>query len=211
MSAGFDRLAPWYRALEYLAFGRSLERARRRHLPALAQRRQILVLGEGDGRCLRELAAIARRARIHVVDSSEAMLERARQQLPADAATRVTFEQADVRHMNILPAAYDAVVTLFILDCFEAPDAERVVARIRTALSPGALWAFADFVMPPTGWRRWRAAVWIRGLYFFFGLATGLAVTSLPPSELLIERTGARRVATAAYQGDMIHSVLFEV
>ncbi len=70
---------------------------------------------------------------------------------------------------------------------------------------------FADFVMPPAGWRRWRATVWIRGLYVFFGLATGLKVTSLPPSESLIAGTGARPVSVASYQGDMIHSVLFEV
>jgi ubiquinone/menaquinone biosynthesis C-methylase UbiE len=211
MSAGFDRLARWYRVLEYLAFGNSLERARRRHLPALARCRHILVLGEGDGRCLRELSLLAPDAHIRVVDGSAAMLERARQLLPPDAIARVTFEQGDVRTLSLPIGAYDAVVTLFILDCFDPPEAAHVVSRVRTSLCPGALWAFADFVLPPSGWRRWRATIWIRGLYFFFGLATGLAVSSLPPSEALIETAGARPISIASYQGDMIHSVLFEV
>ena len=211
MGVGFDRLARWYRPLEYLAFGNSLERARRRHLPALARCRHILVLGEGDGRCLRVLSALAPDARIRVVDGSAAMLARARQRLSADAAPRVTFEQGDVRSIDMPAATYDAVVTLFILDCFDARDAAQVVSRVRASLCPGARWIFADFVMPPAGWRRWRAMVWIRGLYFFFGLATNLRVTSLPPSESLIARTGARPISAARYQGDMIHSVLFEV
>lgn len=211
MSTGFDRLAPWYRVLEYLAFGRALERARHHHLAALTGRRRILVLGEGDGRCLRELVAVANDADIHVIDSSAAMLDRARRMLPPSAVPHVTFEQRDVRDVDLPPRAYDAVVTLFILDCFDANDARRIVERVRASLSPGALWAFADFVMPPAGWRRWRAALWIRGLYLFFGFATGLAVTSLPPSESLIEAVAVRRIAIASYQGDMIHSVLFEL
>ena len=65
MKSGFDRLARSYRTLELLAFGRDLERARFAWLPALADRKSILVLGEGDGRCLARLAALAPAARIH--------------------------------------------------------------------------------------------------------------------------------------------------
>src|SRR5690606_35643402 len=48
--AGFVRVARIYHALERLAFGRALERARFALLPALAGCRDVLVLGDGDGR-----------------------------------------------------------------------------------------------------------------------------------------------------------------
>lgn len=211
MTSGFDRLARWYRALEYLAFGRSLERARRQHLPALAACTHILVLGEGDGRCLAALADIAADARIRVVDRSAGMLERAAQRLPPGAAARVTFEQADVRDVELPRASYDAVVTLFILDCFDTVEVERIVSRVRASLRPDALWVFADFVMPTAGWRRWRAALWIGGLYAFFRIATGLKVAALPPSEAIIERSARERITLTSYQHDMIHSTIFRV
>ena len=62
--ANFDRLAGIYRLLEFLAFGRDLERARFRLLETLAECHSVLVLGEGDGRCLARLARVAPEARI---------------------------------------------------------------------------------------------------------------------------------------------------
>ena len=115
--AGFDRLAPFYRALEFLAFGRDLERARFCFLGELRDCRSILVLGEGDGRFLARLAGIAPHARIHCVDSSPAMLALAAARIPgAGAGARVSFERADVLGARFDPAAYDAVATLFFLD-----------------------------------------------------------------------------------------------
>ncbi len=73
-AANFDRLARIYRALEFLAFGGALERARFCFLDRLGGCDDILVLGEGDGRCLERLVGLAPHARIRCVDSSPAML-----------------------------------------------------------------------------------------------------------------------------------------
>jgi hypothetical protein len=48
--SGFDRLAKPYRWLEYLSFGRNLERCRFHFLPQLAGTQRALLLGDGDGR-----------------------------------------------------------------------------------------------------------------------------------------------------------------
>jgi hypothetical protein len=53
----FDRIARPYRWLEYLTLGRSLERAREVFLPLLKDRRQALILGDGDGRFTARLLA----------------------------------------------------------------------------------------------------------------------------------------------------------
>ncbi|MFI5356043.1 MAG: hypothetical protein ACHQ4G_01785, partial [Opitutales bacterium] len=55
----FGRLAAIYQPLEFLALGRDLERARFTLLPHLRDCTRILVPGDGDGRCLARLAAIA--------------------------------------------------------------------------------------------------------------------------------------------------------
>jgi len=208
MKSGFDRLARSYRALELLAFGRDLERARFAWLPALADRKSILVLGEGDGRCLARLAALAPAARIHCVDSSPGMLARAQARFSSGDGRRIQFECADARAVVLPPGRYDAVVTLFFLDCFSDQDVRRLVARVGAALQPDSLWLFADFVLPEAGWRRWRARVWLGVLYFFFRWQTRLAVRELPPSETILAQAGWRPVRQREFQAGLLRTVL---
>lgn len=208
--ASFDRLAENYRALEFAAFGRDLERARFRHLERLRHCRRILVLGEGDGRCLARLVRIAPEARIHCLDLSAGMLARAAARLAGTpAAERVTFEQADILAGGPLPADCDAVTTFFFLDCFTAEQAEGIVARVQAALLPGSLWLFADFALPPRGFARLRARAWLGMLYAFFRWQTGLPARELPPSEALIQRAGFALETSEELQHGLLRSVVF--
>lgn len=186
----FDRVARVYRALEYVAFGRSLEAARFRYLERLRDRRHVLILGEGDGRFLERLVAVAPTAAVRCIDSSAAMLARAANRLDPAARSRVTFECADIRAADIPPGTYDAVVTLFVLDCLSPGEVVRVVQRLAGGLRSDGLWLFADFAIPPRGWRRWRAKLWVSALYVFFRWQTGLSVRELPPSEEALRDAG---------------------
>jgi ubiquinone/menaquinone biosynthesis C-methylase UbiE len=206
----FDRLAGGYRALEFLAFGRDLERARTAFADRLAGCRDILVLGEGDGRYLARLVQAAPAARIHCVDASAAMLARASARLAGTPARdRVTFERADAFSLRLSPERYDAVVTLFFLDCFPAEQVAVLVDRVRASLRPGALWAWADFAVPLRGWARWRARVWLALLYAFFRWQTGLAARELPPAEEILQHAGFRLEASRQFQGGLVRSALF--
>jgi ubiquinone/menaquinone biosynthesis C-methylase UbiE len=208
---GFDRVARAYRALEYLAFGRDLENARFCFIRELAGCRRVLVLGEGDGRFLRRLMEASPDARVHCVDRSPAMLALAAARVAAaGTADRVTFEQADVLNAAFPPRAYDAVVTLFFLDCFTAAQVEAIAARLRPALGEGGRWLFADFALPAHGFLRWRARLWLKMLYAFFNWRAALAVRSLPPSEQILLSTGLRRVAIREFQGGLLRSVVFD-
>lgn len=208
--ANFDRLARLYRPLEFLAFGRDLERARFCLLDRLADRRSILVLGEGDGRCLARLVRIAPHARIHCVDASAAMLARAVGRIhDPDTRARVTFTQADALALDLPTSRYDAVVTLFFLDCFTAEQTAALVARIAAALGPDARWLFADFAVPPRGGARLRARLWLAVLYTFFRWETGLSARVLPPSEASIADRGFAPVETRTRQGGLLRTVLF--
>lgn len=178
----FDRLAGIYRALEYFAFGRDLERARFVYLDWLKESRSILVLGEGDGRCLEQLVSAVPHARIDCIDFSPAMLACAARRIAGkEAAERVAFRQADLLTADLPPAQYDAVVTFFLLDCFTAPQAKALMTRIQASLRPGALWLWADFALPANRLARWRARVWLTVLYAYFRWQTGLAARELPP------------------------------
>jgi len=206
----FDPLARCYRALEFLAFGGDLERARFCLLDHLADRKSILVLGEGDGRALAQLVTIAPQARIHSLDLSPALIAKAKARIAdTPAAGRVTFECADAATHDFPPGKYDAVVTLFFLDCFNAPQAAAVVDRIATALQPNAGWLFGDFVLPPSGFARWRARIWVAVLYAFFRWSTGIQTRSLPPSEALITAAGFQRETMLEFQHGLLRSAWF--
>jgi len=208
--ANFDPLARGYRALEFLAFGRALERARFCWLDRLAGCRDLLVLGEGDGRCLARLVQAAPAARIHCIDASAAMLTRAEAQLAGTAArARVTFERADIFSVSLPPARYDAVTTLFFLDCFTRNQVAAIVDRVGPSLRPDARWLFVDFALPPGGVDRLRARAWLALLYAFFRWQTGLAVRALPPSEEILRDAGFRREVAQDFQHGLVRSALF--
>jgi ubiquinone/menaquinone biosynthesis C-methylase UbiE len=207
---GFNRLARGYRALEFLAFGRDLERARFSFLDRLGDRQNILILGEGDGRCAARLVSAAPGARITCVDSSRGMIDRARARAgEAGAADRVSFVCADAREFSPEPGKFDAVVTLFFLDCFKEGEVSSIVARVGAALQPGSPWLFADFTLPPRGVARLRARAWLALLYAFFQWETALAVSHLPPSEEILERSGWQRAETRALQWGLLRSSVY--
>ncbi len=209
---GFDRLARWYRFIEYAAFGRDLERARFGFLGELAGCADILLLGEGDGRCAERVAAVAPGARIHCVDSSPGMIGRASRRLSAAGALgRASLERADLRSFAPAHGSFDAVATLFVLDCFDAGEVASIVSRVSRALRPGSPWLFADFVLPERGLARLRARAWLRALYGFFRWETGLRVSSLPPSQEILSAAGWRPARRLDLQCGLLRSAVYRL
>lgn len=208
-AANFDRLARWYRSLEYLALGRTLEAARFHHLERLAGCRRILVFGEGDGRCLARLVRLAPAAHITCIDASPLMLATAVRRLAATDRTRVEFLQADARTVALPPGAFDAVLTMFFLDCFTDDEVRRLVARIAPALAPGAAWLYADFMCPPTLPGRLRSGLWLTGLYAFFRWTTGISARRLPEVDTALAAAGFAATDERVFQRGLVRSTLF--
>ncbi len=206
----FDRLAGIYRGLERLAFGRDLERARFCWLERLSACRSMLILGEGDGRCLERLVRVAPVAHIHCVDASAAMLTRAARRIAGtEAESRVRFEQADAFSIPLAPGAYDAVLTFFFLDCFPTDRVEALIHRIVPSLRPEAKWLFADFVVPAKGVRRLRARIWLAVLYGFFRWQTKLAARALPDSEGALRAAGWVAKAECEFNRGFVRSAIY--
>jgi ubiquinone/menaquinone biosynthesis C-methylase UbiE len=177
-----DRLARAYRWLEYLAFGRALERRRFRFLADAAGARRALILGDGDGRFLARFAA-ASQASIDYVDVSAHMLDLARNRA---GTRRIAYRHADALTLSLAPATYDLIATHFFLDCFNKRDLERLVERAARAAQPGALWLVSEFRQP--SW----AAPLLTALYLFFRATTGLATRRLTDHRPLLVKHGFR-------------------
>ena len=205
----FDRVADVYQLLEYVAFGRALQTARLCYVERLSNCRDILVVGEGDGRFLERLLKAAPHAHVRCVDLSAALLARAERRLDAAARARVSFECADARTAAVPSQSYDALATMFVLDCFEPDDVVRLVGRLLGGLRPSGLWLFSDFSLPARGWRRLRAELWVGFLYAFFRWQTGLAVRELPPSEDILRGAGLRVLDDTTFQHGLLRAVLY--
>lgn len=207
-----DPIARGYRWLEYIGFGRELERRRNAFLGEISDARKILVLGEGDGRFLVRLVEETTHERptkglpgveIHYIDLSWRMLELARKRLEAagHAGDGITFEQANALAVALPRAAYDLIVTHFFLDCFHEADAAKLVQNVADAALPHARWLISEFRQPGGGWRAVWAWLWLRVLYLFFRVTTGLRTSRLIDHHPLLTRAGFRlsRAETARF------------
>ncbi len=175
-----DRIAGYYRWLEYAGFGRALERRREAFLNVVADARRVLVLGDGDGRALVALLRAAPSARIDYVDLSARMLELARTRA---GDFRVAYRHDDALTTPLPSAEYDLIVTHFFLDCFAEEDQARLLARVSCAATPRARWLVSEFRNP---------GLLVRALYLFFHAATGLKTRRLVDHHPLFERSGFR-------------------
>jgi SAM-dependent methyltransferase len=202
-----DAIARWYRWLEYLTFGRALERRRREYLDEVADARSVLILGDGDGRFTAEFIDRNREAVIDSVDLSPRMLDLAKRRTPD--VTRLHFWRGDARIIE-LPRKYDVIVSHFFLDCFVEGDLELLVARVSNAACPKARWLVSEFCLPGTGIRRFGAGLLIKAMYWFFGIATGLEANRLHDYSALFSLHGFRRVRHVSARGGLLVSELWE-
>jgi ubiquinone/menaquinone biosynthesis C-methylase UbiE len=207
--ANFDRVARVYRWLEHVAFGGSLQRARVVQLHHLRDCRRILLLGDGDGRALARILAIAPASRVVSVDASRRMLELSARRIGNADRERVTLQHADARTLSLSPQSVDAVVTQFFLDCFTPAEVAHIVATLAPALCPGGRWLFTDFALPPHGPRRAAGRALVNSLYAFFRWTTGITARALPPSEDAIRNAGFDVFADVTLAGGLLRSVVF--
>lgn len=172
-----DRIAGAYRWIEYAAFGHALEHRRFAFLPRVRDARRVLIAGEGDGRFAARLAAQNPQVQVDVLEASTEMIRLARQRLPT--GVQVRFHQQNALD-PAPPGPYDLVVTHFFLDCLSDDDTRRFIAGVKQHLLPGARWLVSEFQQVssfPAAVHSW---LWLRTMYGFFRVFTGLHTAKLP-------------------------------
>ena len=202
LKRGFDLLAPHYRWMERILAGSQLQKCRTKYLPAIADAKRILLLGEGPGRFLHEVICSCPAADITCLDSSARMLAQAR-----DATNRrITFVHADVLEYEFPSERFDAVATHFFLDCFLPDQLQTLVLRSAQSLVPGGTWLLSDFRLPPAGPSRWRAAIILKTMYLFFRAATQLPARELTDPTPVLEQNGLTLVQRDIANCGLLHS-----
>jgi cyclopropane fatty-acyl-phospholipid synthase-like methyltransferase len=204
----FDRIARPYRWLEYLTFGPTLTHCRNHFLPALADRRHALALGDGDGRFLTHLLAANPQLQANAVDTSPAMLHLLTSRAHAvHAAARLHTHHADA--LTFAPTGpYDLIVSHFFLDCLTQPELTTLITRLTPHLAPNALWLVSDFRIP-RGRFCLPARPLVRSLYLAFRLTTGLRVTRLPDHASALAAAGLTRTAQSLSLGGLLTTELW--
>lgn len=126
---GFDGLYRWAVAL----------------IPSSAT--NILDLGAGTGLLSSFVRAQFPDAKLHLVDLSAPMLERAKERFAGD--TRTTFAVADYA-TTPLADGYDAIVSALSIHHLEHPAKQSLFREIVRALRPGGVFVNAEQVLGPT-------------------------------------------------------------
>ena len=203
----FDLLAPHYRWMEWLLAGPKLQRCRTAFIDEILEPKRVLLLGEGNGRCLAELAAKFPAAEFVCVDASQRMLDRARERLRQHGlgTTKVALIHADILEWQPR-GEFDLIVTNFFLDCFRPEQINLIVSRIAANASPGVRWLLADFCEPESGFAKWRARAILTSMYLFFRVATGLPATKLTPPDEVLERCGFTLSSRRTFEWGLLHS-----
>lgn len=158
--------------------------------------------GAASGDCQAEVVALGHRPQARYAAAGEGQTRAEDEQ--AGRRSRVQFVHGDALTVPLPDGEFDLVVTMFFLDCFEGEALRRVVRRAAAAATADATWLYSDFHVPPTGWRRWRAWAWVRGLYLAFRLLTGLRVRQLEDVSGLLEAEGFARTDRVTSSAELL-------
>lgn len=205
----FGRLTGIYKTLEWATLGSELEKMRFSFLedPAIQNARQILILGEGDGRFLQRALEILPEAHFTVLESSLTMISSAQKRLTREQAKRTEFVCADALKYTQFQRGYDGLVMHCFLDCFTPQVIEKHLPYwLRGVQQDGWVW-IGDFVEPPHhGWQ-W---VRLRILYAFFGWVTGIQARTVFDVQPLMAAHGWKLGREAPFASGALSSRLFQ-
>jgi len=149
MRRQFDRLAPEWQARRRPEAFAALEEA----LAAIeTQPRRVLDLGTGTGAAAFIVARRFPGAEVVGVDLAERMLAEARENTPAELASRVRFEAADGARLPFEDEAFDLVVLANMIPFFD--ELARVVARDGLAIFSFSAGPETPIWVPPDRLRR---------------------------------------------------------
>ncbi len=189
----FDALAPWYRTLEWIAFGDELQRCRVACLGEIAAPRRALIIGEGNGRFLCELLRFHPEVEVDCIDASHRMLQLARKRIADELGNRlerVHFLHDDIMSWSPPKHHYDLVVTHFVLDCFPEAVVAGITKKLALAAMADANWLLADFCVPRNGMARFCARSRLAMMYLFFRLMTRIEARELVDPTPLMRAEG---------------------
>jgi ubiquinone/menaquinone biosynthesis C-methylase UbiE len=199
----YDRIAAVYDRLAGIVFGSAIRDAQRLHLGALKNAHEVLIVGGGTGWLLADVLSLHPQVRVTYVEASERMIGLARKQISDADRPRVDFIHS-THEMLSQPAAFDAVIINFFVDMFTTDALAEIIARLNVVLRREGQLLCTDFV-DDRGWQR----MFLKVMYGFFRLATGLRNQRLAPWRKIIADSGFELVESSLFWSGFICSQRF--
>jgi tRNA (cmo5U34)-methyltransferase len=201
-SNDFDSVAFIYDHLAKLIFGGSIIESQKYFLNKIPERANILILGGGTGRILKELFKIRNDVTVCYIEASAKMIARAKEKSIND--DRVQFILGT--ESDIPPESqYDLIITNFYLDLFSGESLQIVIRKIKKSLAPHARWIVTDFDDD-----RWWQKAMLKAMYFFFRLTCNIEGKKLPEWEKELQVIGAAQIDTRKFYRGFIVTSIFQ-
>lgn len=200
VSAGFDRIAPFYSVLSGIVFGRSHRQAQACFLNELKPNDRILILGGGSGELLQAVLKKQPDVLVDYIDISPGMIRLAR----AKTANPSALNFIVGTEYDIPDRSYEIVITNFYLDLFNRDSLLRVIHQIRTHVKPHGRWLITEFVQEKS-WHTFM--LWI--MYRFFRIATGIEAGKLPDWRSSLKKAGMQLMHSKEFYGGFIQSAVY--
>jgi ubiquinone/menaquinone biosynthesis C-methylase UbiE len=186
--SNFDLVANFYPLLEQLVLGSALNQARGFFAREIGAGKEILLIGEGNGRFLCEMMKQTSSASFTVVDSSARMLAAAERRIaPITSNRRIEWICADFLKWQAPRVLYDLVVTHFFLDLFRPDRICQIVEKISRITTEDAWWVDVDFIPGDRGLQQ-KILMWAQ--YRFFHRFAGIEASRLADARPWIRREG---------------------
>ena len=208
---GFNRLSPFYDALAFIFFGRSLWRAQSHFISSLPRVNNVLIIGGGTGKILTHLISHNIAHRYYYLDISNEMVKRAgertRKEFPSEYG-RIVFHAGTVH--DIPPnESFDIIITPFVLDVIPSGELFTDMQRMDSLLNREGSWVFTDFHYPEKGMKRSLSKMLVGSLYFFARVICSVKNNRLPDTAEAFNRMGYKITKEKYFLGEMLVSRVY--
>jgi ubiquinone/menaquinone biosynthesis C-methylase UbiE len=207
----FDGVASSYLFLETITFGNQLQKCRTSMISHLTNSKQVLVLGEGNGRFLEAFCKVNPLAEILVIDESPRMLDLAKRRI-ANANppinNQIKFRCANVFEILPLSGTFDLIVCNFFLDCFTSSEIGHLLGLFRQMILESGLLVVGDFRKPDSIFGKFIGEFILKIMHVFFEKTAGISATELTDLHaMLLERSFQKAVEKKLFFGFLNSSI----
>ena len=203
---GFDTVAAFYDMLAAIVFGRSIRKAQRCFLNNIQKSDKILILGGGTGWILVHLLEVNPACEICYVDSSSAMIAKAKANAGTIGNARVHFIHGTQDQLP-MHVTYDAVIVNFYFDLFSTASLALILKQIRSVISPNGKLLVSDFVRNNNWWQ----SVLLEGMYQFFRLLCDIEAVNLPDWQRQLLACRFELKTSKYFYRNFIRSAVYEI
>ena len=204
---GFDRLASIYDLVVWLVFGNKISNLKKTFLESLSKGDNSIIIGGGSGKILEYALQSDIATNFVYAELSERMIEKTKSRITASDLSRIEF--CDDFEPKLQEKKFDYIILPFVLDCYRNRDVKAMLSQFSAALTENGSIVFFDFnLSKEDGFepKQWKTG-FIKLLYTFFRLTTGIPAKKLPSFSRHFNEAGFYRGRTTLISNGWIQAI----